>query len=369
VEELAETGMLVEKRTMVLRQPFQTGAGTSLLDAPVAYEEYGNPEGPAILLCHGGLSSPHAAGRYHASDPAPGWWDGLVGPGRPFDTERFRILSSNALGGMYGSCSPLSTDPRTGNRYGPTFPALTLVDQVRFQAAFLDALGIDRLWCMAGPSMGSLHTLTFAALYPQRLERAVAVATAARMTASGMAIHHVMTDAFRSDPGFQAGWYPPGVPLVAARLIWQLIKLYYTSERLFQVTCADPVPQGPGAQAVRAANTRTFLLEGLEAGIAPYDPNCFMATLAAVNTHDLGEGFPTLEAGIRRIQCPLLLVNLDSDQEFPPHAAGEIAELLNAVRPGQATLRVLGSPWGHLGCVRETEALAACLREWLDGRT
>jgi homoserine O-acetyltransferase len=361
--------MLVEKRTLLLPRPYMTGAGACLPEPQVAYEEYGHPDGPVILLCHGGLSSPHAAGRYHETDPVPGWWDGLVGPGRPFDTNRFRILSSNALGGMYGSCSPLSIDPRTGQRYGPTFPALTLVDQVRFQAAFLDALGIDRLWCMAGPSMGSLHTLTFAALYPQRLERAVAVATAARMTASGMAIHHVMTDAFRLDPGFQDGWYPPGVPLPSARLVWQLIKLYYTSERLFQVSCADGVPQGPGAQDLRAANTRAFLLDGLEAGIAPYDPNCFIATLAAVNTHDLGEGCPTFEEGVRRIQCPLLLVNLDRDQEFPPYAAEEIAETLNAVRPGQAHVRVLRSLWGHLGCVRETEALAACLLEWLASGT
>ncbi len=358
--------MLVEKRTLLLRQTFRTGAGASLPEAQVAYEEYGNPRGPVILLCHGGLSSPHAAGRYRESDPAPGWWDGLVGPGRPFDTERFRVLSSNALGGMYGSCSPLSMDPRTGRQYGPTFPELSLVDQVRFQAAFLDALGIDRLWCMAGPSMGSLHTLTFAVLYPQRLERAVAVATAARMTASGMAAHHVMSDVFRSDPGFQDGWYPPGVPLASARLIWQLIKLYYTSERLFKVVCAEDVPQGPGTQATRAANARAFLLEGLEVGVAAYDPNCFITTLAAVNTHDLGEDSPTLEAGIRRIQCPILLVNLDSDQEFPPYAAEEIAGALNAVRPGQATLRVLSSMWGHLGCVRETGPLAACLQEWLD---
>jgi homoserine acetyltransferase len=117
---------------------------------------------------------------------------------------------------------------------------------------------------------------------------------------------------------------------------------------------------------LRTAKAQAFLLDGLEAGIAAYDPNCFIATLAAVNTHDLGEGCATFEEGIRRILCPLLLVNIDSDQEFPPYAAEEIARALNALRPGQATLRVLSSLWGHLGCIRETEPLAACLRSWLD---
>jgi homoserine O-acetyltransferase len=357
--------MLVEKRTLVLSRPFVTEAGARLPEAPVAYEEYGNPGGPVILICHGGLSSQHAAGRYRERDPAPGWWDDLIGPGRPFDTDRFRILSSNALGGMHGSCSPLSIDPRTGRPYGPTFPVLTLGDQVRFQAAFLDAMDIDRLWCVAGPSMGSLHALTFAALFPERLDRAVAVATAARMTASGMAMHHFMMDVYRSDPGFQAGWYPPGVPLAAARVLWQAIKLYYTSEALFRVSCADPVPHGPGAQARRSARTHAFLSAGQAAGSAAYDPNCFLTTLAAVNTHDLGEGFATLEAGLRRIHCPLLMINIASDAEFPPAEAEAIARILNAARPGQATSRVISSMWGHLGCVREPEALEACLRDWL----
>jgi homoserine O-acetyltransferase len=357
--------MLVEKKALALPQAFVTEGGASLLKPQVAYEEYGNPQGPAILICHGGISSPHAAGVYSESDASAGWWDGVIGPGKPFDTETFRILSMNALGGMYGSCSPRAIDPRTGCRYGPTFPPITLADQARFAAAFLDALGIDRLWCMAGPSMGSLHTLAFAAQFPQRLERAVAVASAARMTASGMAMHHFMMNAFRADPGFQGGWYPPGVPLGAARLVWQVVKLYYTSEELYKRTCGDAVPHGPGAQALRSAKAQAFIIAGMDAGAAAYDPNCFIASLSAINTHDLGEGFPTLEEGVRRIQCPLLLVNVDTDHEFPPYTGQEIADILNAVHPGQATTCVLRSMWGHLGCVLEAEQLATVLGPWL----
>lgn len=357
--------MRVEKRSIVLPQPFVTESGVVLPQAPVAYEAYGNPAGPVIVLCHGGISSHHAAGRYGENDAVPGWWDGIIGPERPFDTDRFRILSLNALGGMYGSCSPRSTDPMTGCRYGPTFPAITLRDQVRFAAAFLDAMGVGQVWCMAGPSMGSLHSLTFAALYPERVERVIAVATAARMTASGMAMHHFMMNAFRADPGFQGGWYDPATPLAASKLIFQVVKLYYTNEKLYKQLCADSVPHAPGAQGVRAAKAGAFLTAGLDNGVAPYDANCFVTSLSAINTHDLGEGCASLEEGVRRICCPVLLLNVDTDHEFPVQEAEDIAALLNAVRPGQATFRMIHSLWGHLGCVREHEQLSRHVREWL----
>ncbi|MBS1198671.1 MAG: metX [Proteobacteria bacterium] len=357
--------MLVEKKSLILPQPFVTEGGATLSSAPVAYEEYGNPKGPVILICHGGLSSNHCAGKYSEKDAVAGWWDGVIGAGKPFDTDRFRILSINALGGMYGTCSPMTIDPMTGCRYGPMFPAITMRDQVRFAAAFLDAMGVDRLWCMAGPSMGSMHTLCFAAMYPERIERAVSVATAARMTASGMAMHHLMMNAFKADPAFHAGWYTPGVPLGAAKIIAQIIKLYYLSEKLYKTLCADTVPHGPGAQLKRSANTNAFINTGLDASVACYDGNSFIATLTAINSHDLAEGFATLEEGVCRIKCPILLINIDSDHEFPPYAAEEIAGILNAVRPGQATTRVMTSMWGHIGCIREMEQLGACLREWL----
>lgn len=357
--------MLVEKKFLTLPQAFVTEAGDTLAAAPVAYEEYGNPNGPVILISHGGLSSNHCAGKYTEKDAAAGWWDGVIGAGKPFATDRFRILAINALGGMYGSCSPMTTDPLTGCRYGPMFPAITMRDQVRFVAAFLDALGVERLWCMGGPSMGSLHTLNFAAMYPQRIERAVAVATAARMTASGMAMHHLMMNAFRADPDFHAGWYAPGVPLGAAKLIAQIIKLYYLSEKLYKTLCADTVPHGPGAQLKRSANTNAFITAGLDASVANYDANSFIATLTAINSHDLAEGFATVEEGVCRIQCPLLLVNIDCDHEFPPYAAEEIADILNGVRPGQATTRVITSMWGHIGCIREPAQLSGFIQEWL----
>lgn len=359
--------MLVEKKSIAVQAPFMTEGGAALPAPAVAYEEYGNPAGPVILICHGGLSSPHAAGKYAETDPLPGFWDALIGPGKAFDTDKFRILSMNSLGSMHGSTGPTSIDPTSGGRYGPTFPAITLRDQVRFAAAFLDAMGVDKLYAMTGPSMGSLHTLTFAAMYPERIERAVAVATAGRMPASGMAMHHFMKNALRMDTGFQGGWYEQGRPLGAMKLIWQVIKLYYTSDKIYKQMCFDSIPHGPGAQAKRADKAHWFLIAGLDNGIQQYDPNAFISVIEAINTHDLGEGFATYEEGVRRIVCPTLMINIDTDHEFPPHEAEEVAGILNAVRPGQATVKIVESPWGHLGCIREPAQIGKFISEWLAG--
>lgn len=350
--------MLVAKQTLQLPD-FVTESDFTLTAPVAAYEQYGLADGPTILLCHGGLSSCHAAGRYQPDDPRPGWWDSLIGEGRVFDTACYRIVSLNALGSLYGSCGPNSPNPAGIRHYGPDFPRLTLGDQVRFIAAFLDALGIDRVALMAGPSMGSLHTLAFAAEHPQRVARAIAVATAARMTPSGMAMHHFMSQCLAADPEFNGGWYEG--QLQAFRTIWQVIKLYYTSHRIFDRYC-EP---GADSQSQRSHKARDFILAGMEAGIRDYDPNAFIRVLDAINSHDLGAGHASLATGIQRITCPLLLVNIDTDQEFPPFRAAEIACALNAIRPEQATVRTIISDWGHLACTHEPEQLAACIGEWL----
>ncbi|MGZ5819805.1 MAG: alpha/beta fold hydrolase, partial [Burkholderiaceae bacterium] len=320
--------MLVEKIIKPLPNSFITEGGFVIAQPHVAYEEYGTPDGPVILLCHGGLSSCHAAGKYSDTDAQAGWWDDLVGPGKVFDTKRYRILAANALGSNQGSTGPTSIDPATGRCYGPTFPQLTLRDQVRFIKAYLDHMKIDRLHIMAGPSMGSLHTLQMAAMYPDMVGAAVAAATAGRMTASGMAMHHYMANLLKSDHEFEDGWYDQTKPLSAMKLVWQVIRIYYMSEKLFQQTCFDPFEHAPGAQVKRDAATAAFLKAGTEVALAAYDPNSLIAVVNAINQYDLGVGFDTYEDGVRKIRCPLLLLNVDTDQEFPPRCAEELARIL-----------------------------------------
>ncbi|MGZ5819804.1 MAG: alpha/beta fold hydrolase [Burkholderiaceae bacterium] len=357
--------MLVEKKMVKLAIPFTTESGFVIAQPQVAYEEYGASTGPVILLCHGGLSSHHAAGKHARSDAQAGWWDAMVGPGKVFDTDRYRILSMNALGSMFGSSGAAEIDPATGRRYGPTFPDITVRDQVHFIKAFLDHMGIARLHLMAGPSMGSLHTLQMAALYPDVVSAAIVVATAGRMTASGMAMHHFMINACKGDPAFADGWYEPGTQLFGVKMIWQVMRIYYTSEKIFRMKCFDPISHKPGAQRMRMDATRRFLMVGMENGIAEYDPNALITLTNSVNTHDLGDRFATYDEGVQRIRCPILLMNIDHDQEFPPECAHELANILNAVRPGQATECMIESAWGHLACVLESEQLSHHIDAWM----
>ena len=350
--------MLVEKQFKELDEPFVTEGGAVLRKPVVAYEEYGNPDGPVILLCHGGLSDQHAAGRYAESDPAPGWWDPLVGPGRVIDTDRFRILAANSLGSMAGTTSPRTVNPDTGCRYGPLFPKITLIDTARFHRAFLEAMAVDRLHLMAGPSMGSLQSLQMAALCPDFVGGVVSVATAGRMTPSGMAMHHFMSNAIKMDPQFQGGWYDVDRPLLALKYIHQVMRIYYTHEDIIKQATWDAVPEGPDSQDRRAQAVNQFLSATPDVDVLNRDPNCYVTLLDAINTYDLGRDCESFEAGVRRITCPVLLMNIDTDCEFQPRWAREVFDVLEAARPGQATLEVLRSPWGHLGCIKEFDQMA-----------
>lgn len=355
--------MLVESKTHALSKPFVTSSGFTLKQPVVAYEDYGPPDGPVILIAHGGLADHHAAGKRAESDAAPGWWDDLIGPGKAFDTGRFRVLCANSLGSMFGTTCARSIDPDTGKRYGPTFPEVTLIDMVRFLKAFLDDLGVRRLHLMAGPSMGSLQSLQMAALYPGFVGGVVAVGTAGRMPPGGMTMHHVLMRFIRMDPGFQGGWYDPAEPLPVLEQIKLVSWLYFSHEQVIKQLCWDPIPEGPDAQDRRSQAVDTFL--GIDADMRARDPNCYLTILTAVNSYDLGRDADSYEAGVRRIVCPVLLMNIDTDREFDMSWADELAGMLEAVRPGQARVVPLRSAWGHLGCIKEAAQMDAPVRAFM----
>ena len=357
--------MIVKSQTLKLAEPFVTEKGSVIQEAVVAYEAYGQEGKPAVLITHGGLSSHHAAGRYATEDPLPGFWDDIIGPGKAIDTHRYWVLSANSLGSMYGSASPLTTNPDTGNPYGPDFPEITLIDMVRFHKAFLDQMGVKSLALIAGPSMGSLQALQMAALYPDYVDSVVSVATAGRMTPSGMCIHHFMINALQMDPAFNDGRYESGTPKLALHLIQQVARIYYTHERFIKERYWDSVPEGKNSQAKRSLNARDYLLTGVEEQIEGRDPNCYIRILNAINSYDLGKDVGDYEKGVQRIKCPVLLINISTDAEFPPHWAEELAEILNRKNPGQAQVKIIDSIWGHMGCVQEGKAIGKHITDFL----
>lgn len=348
--------MLVEKKLLKLSQPFKTEYGEVIKNPEVIYEEYGNISGPVIFLGHGGLSSQHAAGKYTENDLKPGWWNPLIGQGKVLDTNKYRIICANVLGSMYGSTGPLSINPDTGKIYGPDFPKITLIDQVKFYKAFLDELRVKELFMMAGVSMGSLHTLQMAVLYPNFVRSIVAVATAGYMPPGGLAFHNIMINILKLDPKYNNGWYKPGNPEIGLNIITQLSKIYYTNYKLFIDICKS-IDEQKDVQRLKNERIKKFLLEGVKETIKTRDPNSYITILEAINSYDLSIGFNNFREAVQRIKCPALIMNIDTDCEFPPEYAYEIGKILNQKKTGQAKVEILKSKMGHLGCVYEFEQL------------
>ena len=186
-----------------------TDGGGAIAPLTLAYETYGQlnqNKSNAILLCHALTGDQYAAG-VHPVTGKTGWWDAMVGPGKPFDTERYFIICSNVVGGCMGSTGPASINPRSNRPYGLDFPVVTIRDMVRAQLMLIDYLGIDTLFCVAGGSMGGMQVLQWAASYPQRVFSAMPIATAAKHSAQNIAFHEVGRQAVMADPDWRSGRY------------------------------------------------------------------------------------------------------------------------------------------------------------------
>ena len=186
-------------------EPFVLESGATLGPVTLAYETYGRlnaARSNAILILHALSGSAHAAGTHAADDAHPGWWDECIGPGKAFDTERYFVICSNVLGSCYGSSGPTAENPQTGRPYGLAFPVVTVGDMVRAQERLLDHLGIERLLCAAGGSMGGMQVLEWAAHHPGRLRAAIPLATTARHSPMLIALSEVGRQAIYADPAW-----------------------------------------------------------------------------------------------------------------------------------------------------------------------
>jgi homoserine O-acetyltransferase len=356
--------MKTQKKHFKLKAPFKTESGFIFKEPVVAYEEYGNSEGEVIFVTHGGLSDMHAAGVCKQTE-AVGWWDDIIGKGKVLDTEKYRIICANALGSMFGSTGPVSINPDTNQTYGSGFPDITMIDMANFFKSFLDELGIKKVFMQAGPSMGSMINLQMAALFPDLIGGVVSFATAGRMTASGILMHNFIINCLKFDPDYNNGNYKEDDKLVMMKILHMVARIYYTSEKAIKKLCWDGVMESENAQDVRAENINSYLITGLDTQAEGRDANSYIKLVSAINTFDLRKGTPSYEEGIRRIKCPVILANMDTDIEFPFVYAKEVADILNEINPGQAEAVLIKSDWGHLGCLRETDQIIETLSKML----
>ena len=206
---------IVAPQTAHFKEPLTLKSGQVLQEYHLVYETYGKlnaDKSNAVMICHALSGNHHVAGKYDESDKNPGWWDNLIGPGKPLDTNKFFVIGLNNLGGCHGSSGPLSTNPATDKPWGASFPVVTVEDWVNSQVRLADYLGIHQLAAIIGGSLGGMQALQWTIAYPERVRNALVIASAPNLTAQNIAFNEVARQAIITDPEFHDGdYYDKGV--------------------------------------------------------------------------------------------------------------------------------------------------------------
>jgi homoserine O-acetyltransferase len=328
---------LVERRYATWQEPLMLDSGATLAPITLAYETYGElsqARDNAILLLHALSGDAHAAGRNTPTDRKPGWWDVMVGPGRPFDTERYFVICSNVLSGCQGSTGPSSIDPATSRPYGARFPVITIADMVRAQARLLDRLGIEQLLAVAGGSMGGFQALEWATAYPERVRGAILLATSARSSAQTLAWNAIGRRAIMSDTRWRSGDYygsePPVDGLAVARMIGHIT---YLSEPSLERKFGREFRSGakPGFDLGPEFAIESYLEYQGTSFNARFDANTYLYITKAMDYWDLPAQYGSLDAALARSRAAFLLLSFTSDWLYPTSELLIIADALRRV--------------------------------------
>lgn len=315
--------------------PLRLEKGGELSSVTVAYETYGalnTQRSNAVLICHALSGDSHVA-RHDASDD-PGWWDVLVGPGKPIDTDRYFVICPNLLGGCRGTTGPSSLNPATGRPYGHDFPTITIGDMVEAQRRLLDRLGIERLLAVVGGSVGGHQAMTWAARHPGKMLGVAALATSPRLTSQALAFDVVGRNAILRDPHFHNGQYyeqpsGPHVGLAIARMIGHIT--YLSREAMREKFEADRFqPRDVAAEFEKQFSVGSYLGYQGTKFTERFDANSYMVLSMAMDLFDLGQDAAELARALRPARCRWLVISFTSDWLFPPDQSRDIVNALLA---------------------------------------
>jgi homoserine O-acetyltransferase len=354
------------------RLPLQSGA--SLRDYSLSFETYGTlnaDKSNAVLICHALNASHHVAGVYEGKDKSEGWWDNMIGPGKPLDTHHFFVIGVNNLGSCFGSTGPMHTNPDTGRIYGADFPVVTVEDWVNAQARLLDALGIQTLAAVMGGSLGGMQALSWTLQYPNRVRHAVVVASAPNLTAENIAFNEVARRAITTDPDFHEGhFYAHGtVPKRGLRIARMIGHITYLSDdvmnekfgrQLIAATklAATAAPGSPGDDAP-SVGAYLYSTQAAEFQIESYlryqgdkfaeyfDANTYLLITRALDYFDPARTYGgDLSQALARATCKFLLVSFTTDWRFAPKRSREIVKALLDNRR-DVSYAEIDAPHGH----------------------
>ncbi len=350
------------------------GAGAKLGPIRVAYETYGELSAArdnAIFICHALTGDAHVAGLHSETDRKPGWWDELVGPGKGLDTNRYFIICANVLGGCQGTTGPGSIYPATGTPYGLRFPFLTVGDFVQVHSALVKHLGIEKLLAVVGGSLGGMQVLEWAARYPDQIRSAVCLASAARLSAQGIAFNCVGRHAIVTDPNFHKGDYydKPAGPHHGLALARMVAHITYLSEASIEKKFGRRL-QHAERFAYELLHDTEFQVESYlhhqgSRFVERFDANSYLYLTRAMEYFDLAEGYGSLEKALARTQARFLITSYTTDWLFPTVQSQELVDALVAARR-HVTFVELTSPYGHDSFLLEVEPLEELLAPFLE---
>ena len=361
--------------TFATDRRFALDSGATLTDVQLAYETWGTLDGAgsnAVLLCHAWTGDSHVTGPAGSGHPEPGWWEGLVGPGRAIDTDRWFVVCVNVLGGCQGSTGPASPHPVDGRPYASRFPVLTIRDMVRTQARLADALGVARWHAVIGGSMGGMQVLEWAVTYPQRVRSIIPIATCMQATAQQIAWGAIGRRAIALDPRWRGGDYYDAAPddgpqdgLAIARMVAQVT---FRSDNVF----TDRF----GRDLHRAGVGDTFGLwqqfeverylehHGAKLG-RRFDTNSYLVIGKAMDLHDVARNRGNLASSMARITADALVIGISSDLLYPNYQQHQIDELLRSEGRWSRYVEV-DSPHGHDAFLINLDQLAGPIAGFLD---
>ena len=351
--------------------PLRLDAGAELAPFTIAYQTYGtlNAErSNAVMICHALTGDQHVA-NIHPITGKPGWWERVVGPGKPIDTDRYFVICCNVLGGCLGSTGPASTNPETGKPYGLDFPIVTIRDMVRAQARLLDHLGIDTLFCVAGGSMGGMQVLQWAADYPDRVFAALPIATAARHSSQNIAFHEVGRQAVMADPDWCRGDYHsagkrPSKGLAVARMAAHITYLSDEAlQRKFGRRLQDRESLTFGFDA--DFQVESYLRHQGMTFVERFDANAYLYLTRAMDYFDLAADFDgTLANAFMGTRTRFCVVSFTSDWLFPTDGNRQIVHALNAAGARVSFVEVT-TDRGHDAFLLDEPDMEAALRGFL----
>lgn len=346
---------IVSPQSMHFAAPLQLRSGASIADYTLVYETYGTlnaDRSNAVLICHALNASHHVAGTYAGDDGVKnaGWWNNMIGPGKPVDTDRFFVIGVNNLGSCFGSTGPMHTNAATGKPYGATFPVVTVEDWVNAQARLADALGIAQFAAVMGGSLGGMQAMAWSIMYPQRIRHSVVIAATPRLSAQNIAFNDVARQAILTDPDYHGGdYYAHGVvPKNGLRVARMVGHITYLSNADMADKFGRDLRNGDYQFGFGIDfEIESYLRYQGEKFSEYFDANTYLLITKALDYFDPARAFNgDLTKALASIQAEFLLVSFSTDWRFAPACSREIVQALVNNRR-KVTYAEIDAPHGH----------------------